>query len=73
MTNRFFLFSFLSFYVLLSTNNFIFGSQSSDLKNKSKIFSPNVSKNKNVLMLVSCWPPGRDIKRIAVEAELNKI
>lgn len=27
-----------------------------------------LTKNKNVLTLISCWPPGKDIKRIAVEA-----
>lgn len=25
----------------------------------------------NMLVLISCWPPGKDIKRIAVEATLN--
>jgi sortase (surface protein transpeptidase) len=24
----------------------------------------------NSLMLISCWPPGKSVKRIAVEAEL---
>ncbi|MCL5010661.1 MAG: sortase [Patescibacteria group bacterium] len=27
--------------------------------------------DKNVLLLVSCWPPGKNIKRIVVEAEIN--
>jgi len=25
----------------------------------------------NSLMLISCWPPGKDIKRIAVEATMS--
>jgi len=32
----------------------------------------NLTKKENVLVLVSCWPPGKDIKRIAVEAGLKK-
>jgi len=28
------------------------------------------SANSNVLTLISCWPPGKDYQRIAVEAEL---
>jgi LPXTG-site transpeptidase (sortase) family protein len=28
-----------------------------------------LTKVKNVLLLISCWPPGKDIKRIAVTAE----
>lgn len=31
----------------------------------------DLTKGKNVLILVSCWPPGKDIKRIAVEAEIK--
>ena len=32
----------------------------------------DLTKEENVLVLVSCWPPGKDIKRIAVEADLKK-
>ncbi len=33
---------------------------------------PQYSENsKNVLILISCWPPGKDLRRIAVEAELK--
>lgn len=28
------------------------------------------SANKNILTLISCWPPGKDYQRIAVQAEL---
>ncbi len=30
----------------------------------------NSAANKNVLTLISCWPPGKDYQRITVEAEL---
>ena len=29
-------------------------------------------KNSNVLIMISCWPPGQDYKRIAVRAEIIK-
>ena len=32
----------------------------------------DLTKKENVLVLVSCWPPGKDVKRIAVEAEPKK-
>jgi LPXTG-site transpeptidase (sortase) family protein len=32
----------------------------------------DLTKKENVLVLVSCWPPGKDVKRIAVEAEIKK-
>ncbi len=34
------------------------------------IQQPPESDKSNILVLVSCWPPGKDYKRIAVEAEL---
>ncbi len=33
----------------------------------------NLSTNNNVLTLISCWPPGKDYQRIAVQAELLNI
>jgi LPXTG-site transpeptidase (sortase) family protein len=32
----------------------------------------SLTNNNNMLVLVSCWPPGKDYKRIAVQAELIK-
>jgi LPXTG-site transpeptidase (sortase) family protein len=32
---------------------------------------PEIKKDKNFLILISCWPPGKDLKRIAVISELN--
>jgi len=31
-----------------------------------------LTNSENVLILISCWPPGKDIKRIAVEAALKQ-
>jgi len=33
---------------------------------------PITDASDNMLQLVSCWPPGKDYKRIVVEAQLNK-
>jgi len=30
----------------------------------------NSAQRKSVLILISCWPPGKDLRRIAVEAQL---
>lgn len=32
---------------------------------------PDISNGRSVLMMLSCWPPGIDNKRIAVQAELQ--
>lgn len=37
-----------------------------------EIPSVGLTNSGNVLILISCWPPGANIKRIAVEAELVK-
>jgi len=37
-----------------------------------QILENDLTKEENVLVLVSCWPPGKDIKRIAVEAQIKK-
>lgn len=38
-------------------------------KGQEIISTPLISKG-NILILVSCWPPGKDYQRIAVQAEL---
>ena len=35
--------------------------------------SLSLATNKNVLMLVSCWPPGKNIQRIVVQTALDTI
>jgi len=47
---------------------------------KNKIFlekgeeAPNYSTDSgNTLLLISCWPPGKNLKRIVVEAKLNPV
>ncbi|MDD4990037.1 MAG: sortase [Candidatus Pacebacteria bacterium] len=39
--------------------------------NKGENLSPGLTFNKSMLLLVSCWPPGHNLKRIVVEAELQ--
>lgn len=33
--------------------------------------TPHLTFNKSMLLLVSCWPPGKNLQRIVVEAELS--
>jgi len=39
------------------------------LERGEEIPENGLTKNKNMLILISCWPPGKDLKRIAVEAQ----
>jgi LPXTG-site transpeptidase (sortase) family protein len=32
---------------------------------------PKEENSKNILILISCWPPGKDLKRIAIMAEIK--
>ena len=41
------------------------------LEKGEEIPENNLTNSDNVLILISCWPPGKNIKRIAVEAVLN--
>lgn len=34
---------------------------------------PKLARTENVLVLVTCWPPGRDLKRMVVQADLISI
>ena len=40
------------------------------IKRGADVPSDGLSANNNILTLISCWPPGKDYQRIAVEAEL---
>src|SRR3989344_366491 len=40
------------------------------LKKGEEITPTSLVNNGNVLVLVSCWPPGKNLQRIAVQAEL---
>lgn len=42
------------------------------LERGEEIPKDSLTNSKNVLILISCWPPGKDIRRIAVEAKLIK-
>jgi LPXTG-site transpeptidase (sortase) family protein len=34
---------------------------------------PKLARADNVLVLVTCWPPGRDLKRMVVQADLVSV
>lgn len=44
--------------------------QKTIIKRGEEVPTDNSSANSNVLTLISCWPPGKDYQRIAVEADL---
>jgi len=39
------------------------------LNSGEEIAPKDLTNSENMLILISCWPPGKDIKRIAVMAE----
>jgi sortase (surface protein transpeptidase) len=39
---------------------------------KGEEIPQGLTNSENMLILLSCWPPGKDYKRIAVEATLKK-
>lgn len=40
------------------------------IKRGADVPSDGLAQDKNILTLISCWPPGKDYQRIAVQAEL---
>ena len=44
--------------------------QKTIIKRGADVPEDNSAANNNVLTLISCWPPGKDYQRIAVQAEL---
>jgi len=47
--------------------------QKTIIKRGADVPEDNSAANNNVLTLISCWPPGKDYQRIAVQAELLAI
>lgn len=45
--------------------------QKTIIKRGAEVPQDNLSADNNILTLISCWPPGKDYQRIAVEAELS--
>jgi len=45
--------------------------QKNILKKGQDITPLNLTQNGNYLALVSCWPPGKDLQRITVQAEID--
>lgn len=41
------------------------------LERGEEIPANDLTKTKNMVVLISCWPPGKDVRRIAVEAILK--
>jgi len=46
--------------------------QKTIIKRGADVPSDGLDGNNNILTLISCWPPGKDYQRIAVQAELAK-
>lgn len=46
--------------------------QKTIIKKGEEVNNNNVALNTNTLILISCWPPGKDFQRIAVLSELMK-
>ncbi|MBL7142055.1 MAG: sortase [Candidatus Pacebacteria bacterium] len=42
------------------------------LERGEELSQEGLTNDENMLILISCWPPGRDLRRIAVEAEIVK-
>jgi len=42
------------------------------LEKEREIPQGDLTNSQNMLLLITCWPPGEDLKRIAVEASLAK-
>jgi LPXTG-site transpeptidase (sortase) family protein len=42
------------------------------LERGEEISQEGLTNDENMLVLVSCWPPGKDLRRIAVEAKVVK-
>ena len=58
-------------YIYFNQRQYIFSVTKIFFLNKSEeILSQELTNSKSVLMLLSCWPPGRDEKRIITQAEL---
>lgn len=45
--------------------------QKNIIKRGADVPAPDGIENSNTLTLISCWPPGKDYQRIAVQAELQ--
>jgi LPXTG-site transpeptidase (sortase) family protein len=45
--------------------------QKAIVKKGQEAFADSLSADKNTLILISCWPPGKELQRIAVLAELD--
>ncbi len=59
--------------ILLYLNNkkYVYNVEKKSIIQKGQEISPSaLTNNDNILILVSCWPPGKNLQRIAVQAKL---
>lgn len=60
-------------FVFFNNQEYVYSVQEKIFLNRGEEIPKNILTNfDNVLFLISCWPPGKDYKRIAVQAELIK-
>ena len=58
-------------YVVFDRCRYAYGVEGKSVLNKGEDIPSRLTEGKESgLILISCWPPGKDYKRIAVEAEL---
>lgn len=58
--------------IYFRSQKYVYSVEGKTILNKGgKIPENNLTEAKNTLVLISCWPPGKNFKRIAVEAVLK--
>lgn len=59
-------------FIYLNHREYIYNVKEKSIIQKGQEISSNgLTNNNNTLILVSCWPPGKNLQRIAVRAELS--
>ncbi len=58
-------------YVYFNKREYIYTIKNKYFLDKGEELPENLTNSQNVLILLSCWPPGKDLYRIAVEAEIQ--
>lgn len=58
-------------YIYLDNKEYIYTVQKTDIIKKGQEIAPTgLTNSDGMLVLVSCWPPGKNLQRIAVQAQL---
>ncbi|MEK7658575.1 MAG: sortase [Patescibacteria group bacterium] len=59
-------------FLYLNHKEYIYYVKEKSILEKGQEISPaSLTNNDNTLILISCWPPGKNLQRIAVRAELS--